>query len=129
MCCTCLIICWSNTKRFLRVLVVFGKLFYFENFQKTVQPYFGDLSRGSSQSHAPVASLHRKFSWLTGGSKSQSQKRLRIFFSKIWVFRFLATQFGDLFASGSSSHEVYSESFATPFTTSSQVDLLVTKNT
>ena len=50
-------------------------------------------------------------------------------FSKIQVFRFLATQFGDLFASGSSNREVYSKCFAAPFATFSRVELLVTKNT
>ena len=50
-------------------------------------------------------------------------------FSKIQVFRFLATQFGDLFASGSSNHKVYSKCFAAPFATFSGVELLVAKNT
>ena len=31
MCCTCSIICWSNTKRFLSVLIVFGKYFGLKN--------------------------------------------------------------------------------------------------
>ena len=43
------------------------------------------LSRGLVQSHALVVSPHRDFLRLTGGSISQSQKILRIFF-KIWVF-------------------------------------------
>ena len=37
MCCTCSIICWSNTKIFLRVLIVFGKLFSFVKISKTMQ--------------------------------------------------------------------------------------------
>ena len=47
---------------------------------KTVQPCSGDLPHRSSQSHAPVASLHRMFSRLSGESKSQSQKGLGKFF-------------------------------------------------
>ena len=50
-------------------------------------------------------------------------------FSKIWVFRFLVTLFGNLFASESSSREVYLECFATPFATSLQVDLPIVQNT
>ena len=73
----------------------------------------GDLPRGSSQSHAPVTSFYQRFSRLIGRSKSQLRKRLRNF-SKIWVFRFLATLFGDLFANGSSSCEVYTKCFVTP---------------
>ena len=49
-------------------------------------------------------------------------------FSKKWVFRFLATSTGDLFAGESSSHEGYTEMFAAPFVTSSWVELLVVKN-
>ena len=93
-----------------------------------MQPCSGDLPRGSSQSHAPITSLHRMFSRLTGRSKSSRKKEIK-FFSKIQVFRFLTTQFGNLFASGSSSHEVYSKLFVAPFATSLRVDLLLAKNT
>ena len=83
--------CWSNTKIFLSILVIFGKSFVFakitKNFKNNVA-LFWRLGRGSSQSHAWVASLHRRFSWLTGESMSQSQKRLKFFFlSKFWVFK------------------------------------------
>ena len=77
---------------------------------KTVQPCSSNLPRGLSQLHAPVT------------------KKTYNFFSKIWVFRFHATQFGNLFASGSSSCEVYLESFAASFLTSSRVELPVPKN-
>ena len=50
-------------------------------------------------------------------------------FSKIWVFRFLATYIGDLFAGESSSREGYIEIFVAPFATSSRVELSVSKNT
>ena len=49
--------------------------------------------------------------------------------SKFWVFRFLATQTGDLFAGENFNRKGYAEIFTAPFTTSSQVDLLVAKNT
>ena len=81
-------LCWSNTKRFLSVLVVFGKYFVFTKivkFQKQCCPVWR-LSCGLIQSHTPVLSPHRDFSWLTGGSMSQSRKILRIFF-KFWVFK------------------------------------------
>ena len=109
----------------------FWKVFFIlknvKNF-KNCATLSGDLPRGSSQSHAPVTSFYQRFSQLIGRSKSQLRKRLRNF-SKIWVFRFLATLFGDLFANGSSSCEVYTKCFVTPFVTSSRVDLPVVKNT
>ena len=85
---TCSIFVDSNTKRFLSVLVVFWKVFCFcknvKNFKNSVA-LFWRLNRGLIQSHVPVASPHKDFSQLTGGSMPQSQKILRIFF-KIWVF-------------------------------------------
>ena len=64
MCCTCLIICWSNTKRFLSVLIVFGKCFCFENcqkFQKLYNPILATLPHESSKlwayTKAPGSSL------------------------------------------------------------------------
>ena len=100
--------CWSNTKIFLSVLIVFGKSFVFakiSKISKIVLPCFGYLVAGQSSHIPPVAILHKRFLWLTGESKSQSRKRLRNF-SKFWVFKCLATRFGYLFASGSSSREV-----------------------
>ena len=55
MCCTYLIIWWSNTKRFLSVLNVFGKCFCFEKSQK-----FQKLCNFSSWVKL-VASLLRSF--------------------------------------------------------------------
>ena len=98
-------------------------------FLESVQPCSSNLPHRSSQLHAPIPSLHRRFLRLTGRSKSQSQKSLRIFFSKNWFFRFLETQFGDLFASGSSNRKFYSERLATPVVTHSRVELPVAKNT
>ena len=89
----------SNTKRFLSVLVVFGKYFVFtktENFKNSVV-LFWRLSRGSDKSHVTVA------------------------ISRVG--------FGDLFASGRSSREGYTEIFVAQLATPSRVRLLVTKNT
>ena len=81
--------CWSNTKRFLCVLVVFGKYFVFAKIVKIFKnsvALFWRLSRGLVQSHAPVTSLHRDFSPLTSGSMSQSRKILRIFFKILGLY-------------------------------------------
>ena len=75
--------CWSNTKWFLSVLIVFGKSFVFakiSKISKTVLPYCGDLVAGQSSRIPLVTSLHRRFSRLIGGSKFQLWKRLRNFF-------------------------------------------------
>ena len=50
---------------------------------KIVTPCSGDLPCGSSQLHAPVVSLYRRFLRFTSGSKSQSRKRLRNFFQNL----------------------------------------------
>ena len=81
--------CWSNTKRFLSVLVVFGKYFVFTKIVKISKnsvALFWRLSRGLVQSHAPVASPHKDFSRLTGESMSQSRKILRIFFKNLGFY-------------------------------------------
>ena len=100
--------CWSNTKIFLSVLVVFGKYFVFAKivkiFKNSVAPFWR-LSRGLVQSHAPVISPHRDFSWLTSGSMSQSRKILRIFF-KIWVFNVSRGSDWQLVCWGGSNHGV-----------------------
>ena len=128
---TCSIFVDQTQKDFWVFYFIFGKSFVFDknikNFKNCVA-LFWRLGRGSSQSHAPVTSLLRRFSQLTSGSKSQLRKILRKFF-KIWVFRFLATHTGDLFVNGSSSCEGYTEIFAAPFATSSQVELPVMKKT
>ena len=72
--------CWSNTKRFLSVLVVFGKFFVFTKIVKNSVALFWRLSYGLVQLHTPVASPHRDLPRLTGGTMSQSWKILRIFF-------------------------------------------------
>ena len=80
-------LCWSNTKRFLSVLVVFGKSFVFakmlKKFQKICFALFWRLSHGLIQSHAPVASPHRNFSRLTGESMSWLQNLSFYHFSRL----------------------------------------------
>ena len=75
-------------KKIFEYFSYFWKVFCFcknvKNLKNSVA-LFWRLSRGLVQSHVPVASPYRNFSRLTGGSMSQSQKILRIFF-KIWVF-------------------------------------------
>ena len=119
-------------KKILIVLVVFGKCFNFEknfkNFKKLCNPVLATCLAGQAsrmpQSRAYTEGFHDSLA----GQGPSHKKDLEIF-SKIWVFRCLATQFGDLCASGSSNREVYSECFAAPFATSLLVDLLVAKNT
>ena len=90
-------ICWSNTKRFLSVLVVFGKSFVFVKMSKLKKKkkkknnvaLFWRFSCGLIQSHTLVANPHRNFSRLIGESMSQLGKILRIFF-KIWFFYFFS---------------------------------------
>ena len=60
MCCTCSIICWSNTKRIFSVLIVFEKCFCLEKFQKLCKPVLATLPRESSKSQAPSHELTQK---------------------------------------------------------------------
>ena len=100
----------------------FWKVFCFrkncQKFQKLCCPVLATWSRVSPVacplSWAPL----REYLRLIGGLEFQSWKILRKFF-KIWVFRFLATQTGDLFAGESSNRQGYTEIFAGPFATSS----------
>ena len=97
MCCTYSIICWSNKKRFFNILVVFGKCFCFEKFQK-IQKFltllFGDSLMSHANRKAPVASLHRSFHDSLASKTSSREKHLEKF-SKIWGFG----HFRDCFAS------------------------------
>ena len=76
-------------KKIFECFSCFWKVFCFcknvKNFKNSVT-LFWRLSCRLVQSHVSVASPHRNFSQLTGGSMSQSQKILRIFF-KIWGFK------------------------------------------
>ena len=54
----------------------------FKNF-KNCATLIWRLTSQLSQSHAPAASLYKRFSWLTSGLRSQSWKRLRNFFKNL----------------------------------------------
>ena len=128
--------CWSNTKRFLSLLVVFGKVFYFyknckkkrKKISKTVLPYSSDLVAGLS-SHMPQSrALLKRFSRPSGGSMSQSRKRLRKFFINS-VFFISCDSVWWLVHGWKLQSWGYLEIFTAPFMTFLWVDLLVTKNT
>ena len=100
--------CWLNTKRFLSVLIVFGKFFCFckkSKISKTVLPCSSDLvaSQASRMPQLWAYTVGLRDS-LTG--QSPSHKKYLEIFSKIWVFRVLATRFGDFFAGGRFSLEL-----------------------
>ena len=117
-------------KKIFECFSYFWKVFWFcknvKNFKNSAA-LFWRLSRRLVQSHVPVASLHRDFSWLTSGLKPQSRKILRIFFTN-WFLMFLVTQSSDLFAGGRSSCEGYTRIFAAQMATLSRVELPVAKN-
>ena len=123
--------CWSNTKRFLSILVVFGKSFVFvkmSKFFKNSVALFWRLSCGLVQSHVLVASPHKDFSLLIGGSIPQSRKILRIFF-KIWVFNVSRDSVWRLLCRWKVQSRKGSEIFAAYLATLSLVELPVAKNT
>ena len=99
MYCIYSIICWSNTKIFLSILIVFGKYFCIEKFQK-IQKFstllFGDLLMSYASRE-----LTQKFLRLPGKWDLQSQKILRNCFKKFWGFVIFATHFHYLVVSGS----------------------------
>ena len=69
---TCSVFVDSNIKRFLSVLVVFGKYFVFtktENFKNSVA-LFWRLSRGSNKSHATIANSRVSFGDLFASGRS-----------------------------------------------------------
>ena len=76
----CSIFVDSNTKRFFSVLGVFGKYFVFtktKNFKNNVA-LFWRLSRGSSKSHATVASLQVDFGDLFLSGRSSREGYIEI---------------------------------------------------
>ena len=88
---------------------------------------FWRFSRGLVQSHVPVASPHRDFSWLTGRSMPQSWKILRIFF-KFWVFNISRDSIWRLVRGWKVQSWEGSKIFAAYLATLSRVELPVTKN-
>ena len=91
-------------------------------------PCFSDLV-ASQASRMPQLRAYTKGLCDSLAGQCPSREKDLENFPKFQVFNVLATHFGDLVASGSSSCEVYLESFAALFTTFSWVDLLVAKNT
>ena len=118
-------------KIFLSVLIVFGKCFYFEkcqNFQKLCNPILATCVTGQASCMPQSRAYSEGFRDSLAGQSPSREKDLELF-AKILIFRFLATQFGDLFTSGSFSREGYLESLVTPVATHSRVELPVAKNT
>ena len=135
--CTCLNV-FSHTqsllikhKKIFEYFSCFWKVFCFyknvKNFKNSVV-LFWRLSRGLVQSHVPVASPHRYFSRLTGGSLPQSRKILIIFF-KIWVFDVSRDSVWRLVRGWKVQSREGSEIFAAYLVTLSRVELPVAKNT
>ena len=94
MCFHMLNLYWSITKRFLSVLVVFGKYFVFAKIVKIFKNCFvlsGDSLTGRTNRMPQSRVHHRDFSWLTGDSfaGNQSQKDLEYFSKNLefYVFR------------------------------------------
>ena len=121
----------DQTQKIFECFNCFWKVFCFEKcqkFQKLWHLVLATCLAGQASCMPQSWACTEGFCDSLAGQSPSREKDLEIF-SKIWVFRFLATQFGGLFASGSSSHEVYSESVVAPFATSLRVDLPVAKNT
>ena len=99
---------WSNKKRFLIFIIVFGKYFCFENFQK-FQKIYATLFWWLASWVKPVACSNHELTQKVFAThlrvKVPVMKRLRKIL-KIWVFGIFATHVGDLFTSGSSNCEV-----------------------
>ena len=123
--------CWSNTKRFLSVLVVFGKSFVFtkmSKFSKTMMFSFGNSVEGWSSRMSQLWAHTEIFSRLTGESMPQSRKILRIFF-KIWVFDISRDSVWWLVRGQKVQSWESLEIFTAYLATLSQVELPVAKNT
>ena len=122
--------CSSNSKRFLSILVFFGKSFVSAKNVKIFKncvTLFWRLSCGLVQSHVPVASPHRDFSRLIGELLPQSRKILRIFF-KILVFNVSRDLVWRLVREWKVQSQGDSEIFVAYLATPSWVELLVAKN-
>ena len=118
-------------KKIFKCFNCFWKVFYFEKckiFQKLCNSILVTCLVSQANCMPQSRAYTEGFRDSLAGQCPSRKKNLKIS-PKIWISRFLATLFGDLFASGSFSREVYSESFVAPFATSSRVDLPVAKNT
>ena len=88
MCCTYSSICWSNTKRFLSILVVFGECFCFEKFQK-IQKYFNfAFWRLTREFQGPSHEVTQKCLRLSGKWDFQLWKTFRKFFKNFGFLTF-----------------------------------------
>ena len=118
-------------KKIFECFSCFWRVFYFcknvKNFKNSVA-LFWRLCPGLVQSHVPIASPHRDFSRLTGGSMPKLRKILRIFF-KIWVFIVSRDLVWKLVRGWKVQSQGDLEIFATYLVTPSRVELLVAKNT
>ena len=119
-------------KKKFKCFSCFWKVFCFykkcQNFQKQCCLVLATWSWVSlvtcPQSQAHIVGFHN-----SQAGHCSSRKKYLENFSKIWVLRFLETQTSNLFTSESSNRKGYTEIFTAPFVTSSQVELLVAKNT
>ena len=115
-------------KKIFECFSCFWKVFCFCKNVKNSVALFWRLSRGLVQSHVPIASPHRDFSRLTGGSMPKLRKILRIFF-KIWVFNVSRDLVWKLVRRWKVQSQGDLEIFTTYLVTPSRVELLVAKNT
>ena len=99
--------CWLNTKRFLSVLVVFGKSFVFtkmSKISKIVLSCFCDSVTGWS-SRMSQSRAHTEIFRCSIAGQCPSHEKYLEYFSKFGFLMFLATHSSDLFAGGRSSRE------------------------
>ena len=100
MCCSCSNICWSNPKRFLSVLVVFGKYFDLKIFKKIKK----------------IAILHFRNSLVSGLLNREKDLEKFSIFYKNWFFSFSNPRHSrlthDWLVSVSPSHEKDLEIFS-----------------
>ena len=113
-------------KKIFECFSCFWKVFCFckksQKFQKQCCPVLATQLRVG-----PVASSHRNFSRLTGGSMPQSRKILRIFF-KIWVFNVSCDSVWRLVRGQKVKSREGSEIFVAYLATLSRVELPIAKN-
>ena len=123
--------CWSNTKRFLSVLIVFGKSFVFakiSKISKTVLPSSGDLVAGQA-SHMPQSWAYIEGFCNSLADQCPSHEIDLEFWKKFWVFESSYDLVWWLDHEWKLQSRGYTEIFTAPFVTLSWVDLRVAKNT
>ena len=132
MCWIYSVICWSNTKRFLSILIVFlESVFILKNVKifKNCATLFRQLIlTGHSNRETLVASLLRSSCDSLVSQAPCCEKDLEKF-QNFLVLAFFCDSVWRLVRKWKLQLQVYSECFATPFVTYSQLDLPITKNT